>query len=114
MDYVWYIKIMNLKVYSQLFVAIEVLVPFIYEISKITTAFVFPKTFFQAVSSRLRPTVPQTTLDFDVGFLFRVLKKLDNVDFGHSILEKSLDFHDIIFFICFYFHLCGDDREESK
>ena len=72
MDYVWYIKIMNLKVYSQLFGAIEVM-----GMEWNGTAFVFSNTFFQAVPCRLSPqaeiflrdsdfltpTVPKATLD---------------------------------------------------
>ena len=85
------------------------------------SAFVFPLTFFQAVSSRLRPTVPQATLDwhilFDVGFLSPPLKKLENPYSGiglpwiREIWVSFHDFHDIIFFIE---SLRGDDREESK
>ena len=77
-DYVWYIKIMNLKVYSQLFVAIEVMGRCIVGITMdVWTAFVFSNTFFHAVPCRLSPqaeiflrdsdfltpTVPKATLD---------------------------------------------------
>ena len=119
----------NLKVYSQLFQAlVKVMVP----VERLSSAFVFPNTFFNAVSSR--PTVPHATLDwhipFDVGFLSLPLQKLDKVDSRILKLESRIsnfDFHDIIFFIVYFpydydfhdpiffiAHFRGDDREESK